>query len=72
MTLLKKGVIMKRKFLKIGLTLTVLTSAFVLVGCSEKDLSIQKKECLQQDKKFLTKKVLNFRTGEYVIKGECV
>lgn len=63
---------MKTKFLKIGILATVLASAFIFNGCSEKDLAVQKKECIQQDKKFLTKKVLNFRTGEYVIKGQCV
>lgn len=63
---------MKTKYLKIGLTAAVLTSAVIFTGCSEKDLSIQKKECLKQDKRFLTKKVLNFRTGEYVIRGECI
>lgn len=68
----KRGLIMKTKYLKIGLTAAVLTSAAIFTGCSEKDLSIQKKECLQQDKRFLTKKVLNFRTGEYVIRGECI
>ena len=55
--------------------LTLLFSIFVLFvisGCSEeKDFAAQKKECLDQKKDFLVKKVLNYRTGEYLLKGEC-
>lgn len=47
-------------------------TTFLFNGCSEKDISIQKKECVSQDKKFIVKKVLNLRTGEYVLKGECI
>ena len=55
------------------LTVLVVSFIFILfVGCSENNLQTQEKECIKQDKQFFTKKVLNFRTGEYVIQGKCI
>ena len=63
---------MKNGFFKLAMAMAVVVTVFVFNGCSEKDLAVQKKECLDQEKRFLTKKVLNYRTGEFVIKGQCV
>lgn len=50
--------------------LTILIT-IIFTGCSKPDIDTQKKQCLDQKKEFLIKKVLNLRTGEYILKGEC-
>jgi len=57
--------------LPIKLILGILTVSFFLVGCGSKDLNTQRQECKEQGSKFYTKKALNFRTGEYEVKGIC-
>ena len=63
---------MKFKLFKTVIVFALLSSVLLFSGCGENDLTIQERECLKQDKNFLTKKVLNYRTGEFVFKGECV
>lgn len=49
----------------------ILTVSFFLLGCGSKDINAQRQECKEEGSKFYTKKALNFRTGEYEIKGIC-
>ena len=46
-------------------------SAFLLSGCFSQSIEEQRASCINDGKKFYTKKFLNMRTGEYEIKGEC-
>lgn len=46
-------------------------SVLLLSGCFSQSLEEQRTSCLNEGKKFYTKKFLNMRTGEYEIRGEC-
>jgi hypothetical protein len=51
--------------------LFIFSFLIIFSGCAEKDVQTLRKECQQEGKKFTTKKVFNFRTGEYEIRHEC-
>lgn len=63
---------MKNLIVRSGLIFSLFFVFFAFQGCSKPDIEVQKKECIDQNKNFLTKKVLNFRSGEYEIKVECI
>lgn len=43
---------------------------FLFVGCTQEN-EVTKESCQKLGKAFKTKKILNFRTGEYENRGEC-
>jgi len=53
------------------LTLTFLCLLIFFNGCSKKDIKTQRLECRKEGKSFTTKKVLDFRSGKYKVKGIC-
>ena len=48
-----------------------LTAVIFFTGCLKKDIKTQRLECRKEGKSFTTKKVLDYRSGKYKIKGVC-
>lgn len=53
------------------LTLILLSLFIFFTGCTQKDIKTLRIDCTKQGKQFSTKKVMNFRSGQYVTKGIC-
>jgi PBP1b-binding outer membrane lipoprotein LpoB len=52
-------------------TLLIVLIIMIFVGCSEPSLEQQKLQCMKDGNDFSIHKVLNFRTGEYELRGKC-
>lgn len=52
-------------------TLILLTLMVFFSGCTEEDIKLQQKECQDDGKKFIIKKVFNYRVGDYETRVEC-
>lgn len=63
---------MKNKIFKTVAAVGLVVVTFTITGCNKPDIEVQKKQCQEQNKDYLTKKVLNYRSGEYVLKVECI
>lgn len=53
-------------------SLFIIIISFIFVGCGEKSIEQQQKECIEEGKQFYKEKVFNMREGKHILKGKCI